>query len=193
MVKKTIAILAATLALGACGGPGGNSASNAIGTNVDLNAITAGPSPEANETADAASGNVVVANTAQPVPPPLAEPHGPIDPKSAEAAGQVVQHYGALIEEGRWSESWTLWSSPAAAKQFDRNWRDDADVHLEIGELGEPEGAAGSIYISEPVTFYGKTKTGTSFRRSGKSSCAASTTFPDRPTRNAAGTSSGST
>src|SRR5215212_2867539 len=28
---------------------------------------------------------------------PLAEPKGPIDPKSIEAAGQVVQHYGALI------------------------------------------------------------------------------------------------
>ena len=28
---------------------------------------------------------------------PLAEPKGPIDPKSFEGAGQVVQHYGALI------------------------------------------------------------------------------------------------
>ena len=33
---------------------------------------------------------------------PLAEPKGPIDPKSPEAAGQVAQHYGALIEQGRW-------------------------------------------------------------------------------------------
>src|SRR5580765_6702005 len=36
----------------------------------------------------------------------LPEPKGPIDPTSAEAAGQVVQHYGALIEQGRWTESW---------------------------------------------------------------------------------------
>ena len=54
---------------------------------------------------------------------PLEEPKGPIDPKSAEAAGQVVQHYGALIEQGRWTESWKLWSSADAAKAFDRNWR----------------------------------------------------------------------
>ena len=47
---------------------------------------------------------------------PLEEPKGPIDPKSAEAAGQAVQHYGALIEQGRWSESRKLWSSADAAK-----------------------------------------------------------------------------
>ena len=56
---------------------------------------------------------------------PLPEPKGPIDPKSAEAAGQVVQHYGALIEQKRWRESWTLWSNLDAAREFDRNWRNE--------------------------------------------------------------------
>jgi hypothetical protein len=96
---------------------------------------------------------------------PLEEPHGPIDPKSAEGAGQVVQHYGALIEQSRWTESWNLWSDPAAAKLFDRNWRDDSDVHMEIGKPGESEGAAGSIYIAVPAIFYGKAKAGSAFRR----------------------------
>lgn len=96
---------------------------------------------------------------------PLAEPKGPIDPKSAEAAGQVVQHYAALIEQGRWTESWKLWSNPASAKQFDRSWRNDSEVHMEIGKPGEAEGAAGSIYTTVPVIFYGKTKSGGSFRR----------------------------
>jgi hypothetical protein len=95
----------------------------------------------------------------------LEEPKGPIDPKSAEAAGQVVQHYGALIEQGRWTESWKLWSNPDAAKEFDRNWRSDSEVHMEIGKPGDSEGAAGSIYITEPVIFYGKAKSGGSFRR----------------------------
>src|SRR5690348_3371250 len=45
----------------------------------------------------------------------LPEPKGPIDPKSVEAAGQVVQHYGALIEQSRWNQSWELWSNPDAA------------------------------------------------------------------------------
>jgi hypothetical protein len=92
------------------------------------------------------------------------EPRGPIDPKSAEAAGQVVQSYGALIEQGRWTESWKLWSDAAAARQFDRNWRDFSEIHLEIGELGELEGAAGSIYMTMPVVFYGKRKNGTDSR-----------------------------
>jgi hypothetical protein len=96
---------------------------------------------------------------------PLEEPKGPIDPKSAEAAGQVVQHYGALIEQGHWPESWKLWSNADSAKQFDRNWRDDSEVHMEIGKPGDSEGAAGSIYITVPAVFYGKTKAGGSFHR----------------------------
>ena len=98
---------------------------------------------------------------------PLAEPNGTINPKSAEAAGQVVQHYGALIEQKRWTESWKLWSNADAAKEFDRNWRDDSEVHMEIGKPGDMEGAAGSSYVTVPAVFYGKTKSGTSFRPSG--------------------------
>jgi hypothetical protein len=94
----------------------------------------------------------------------LPEPKGPIDPKTVEAAGQVVQHYGALIEQGRWTESWKLWSRPDSAKQFDRNWRQDSEVHMEIGKPGDTEGAAGSIYTTVPVVFYGKIKAGGSFR-----------------------------
>lgn len=98
-------------------------------------------------------------------PTPLAEPNGSIDPKSAEAAGQVVQHYGALIEQKRWTESWKLWSNLDTAKEFDRNWRDDSAVHVEIGKPGDTEGAAGSSYVTVPVVFYGETNAGGSFRR----------------------------
>lgn len=95
---------------------------------------------------------------------PLPEPSGPIDPKSAEAAAQVVQHYGALIEQKRWSESWKLWSDAGAAREFDRNWRGDSDVHLEVGKPGAMEGAAGSSYLTVPVVFYGKKIGGGGFR-----------------------------
>jgi len=103
---------------------------------------------------------------AKPVKPSLPEPKQPIDPKSVEAAGQVVQHYGALIEQGHWTASRKLWSSAETAKAFERSFRNDADVHIQIGELGEPEGAAGSIYEMEPVTFYGKINSGGAYRRS---------------------------
>lgn len=95
---------------------------------------------------------------------PLAEPKGAIDPKSAEAAAQVVQHYGALIEQGRWTESWKLWTDAGAAKQFDRNWRNDSEVHMEVGKPGGMEGAAGSSYVTVPITFYGKKTNGGDFR-----------------------------
>lgn len=98
-------------------------------------------------------------------PASLPEPKGPIDPKSVEAAGQVVQHYGALIEEGRWTASRELWSAPEAAKAFELGFRGYADVHVEIGDLGEAEGAAGSIYVTEPVTFYGHKNGGGEYGR----------------------------
>jgi hypothetical protein len=104
------------------------------------------------------------ANSVEPPRTSLPEPKGSIDPKSVEAAGQVVQHYGALIEQKRWTESWKLWSNADAARQFDRNWRDSSDVHLEIGKPGDSEGAAGSIYSTMPVVFHGKRMNGTDYR-----------------------------
>jgi hypothetical protein len=108
-----------------------------------------------------------VESEAPPVPPPgtgtnartpLADPKGPIDPKSVEAAGQVVQHYGALIEQNRVDEATKLWGDAQAAAVFAKLLR--PSTHLEIGDLGQTEGAAGSIYTTVPVVFYGD-----SFRR----------------------------
>ena len=53
--------------------------------------------------------------------PPIAslpEPKGPIDPKSVEAAGQIVQHYGALVEQDRFLPAERLWNNIEAARQF---------------------------------------------------------------------------
>lgn len=97
---------------------------------------------------------------------PLSEPRGPIDPTSVEAAGQVVQSYGALIEQGRWAEAAPLWASADAAASFASGLQGNRENHLEIGELTAPEGAAGSIYVTMPVFFYGKDGTGRDFRRS---------------------------
>jgi len=96
---------------------------------------------------------------------PLEEPKGPIDPKSAEAAGQVVQHYAALIEQGRWNEARAYWRDAASAETFRGQLAGYSQVHMEIGKPGESEGAAGSIYITDPAVFYGKTRAGAEFRR----------------------------
>lgn len=95
----------------------------------------------------------------------LSEPKGPIDSKGAEAAGQVVQHYGALIEQRRWAEAEKLWGNTDTARDMTADLRRYPEVHLEIGDLGEMEGAAGSIYVTVPVTFYGRNAAGPAYRR----------------------------
>lgn len=115
----------------------------------------------------------VIANKAEPAPTPppatppaenvtlpddrtpLIEPKGPIDPKSSEAAGQVVQHYGALIEQKRFAEAEKLWGSADAAASFTAQLKRYSEAHMEIGKPGESEGAAGSIYVTVPAIFYG--------------------------------------
>src|SRR5262249_47193417 len=115
--------------------------------NLGTNAVSSAPSEDASELA-AASQNKV-----------LSEPKGPIDPKSVEAAGQVVQHYGALIERAHWLKAERLWGDLNLARAFATELPSQfSEVHLEIGDFGETEGAAGSIYTTMPVTFYGKSR-----------------------------------
>jgi hypothetical protein len=126
--------------------------------------ISCGPQREPRQPVNNATAPVLPAPSAPPAvkneAAALPEPKVPIDPTSAEAAGQVVQHYGALIEQGRWREGWTLWTDAAAAKSFERSFRTWSDVHLEIGSPGDMEGAAGSIYVTVPANFYGHLKSG---------------------------------
>ena len=123
--------------------------------------------PAAKETGRAPTASVAPVPPEAPAQPkaPLAEPKGPIDPKSVEAAGQVVQSYGALIEQKRFAEAENLWGDPGIAKQFTTELTRYPAAHLEIGKLGELEGAAGSIFVNEPVTFYGEQVGGQPFRR----------------------------
>jgi len=132
------------------------------------NDVAGAPASAANAAVNEAAPEAPATATTNQAEPPrtsMPEPKGPIDPKSVEAAGQVVQHYGALIEQGRWTASRQYWGDAAAAQAFERNFRTYADVHLEIGDLGAAEGAAGSIYVTEPVTFYGKKNGGGDYRR----------------------------
>ena len=96
---------------------------------------------------------------------PLEEPQGAIDPKSVEAAGQVVQSFGALIEQKRWAEAEILWGDKATATKFSADLKRNRESHLEIGKPGDPEGAAGSIYVTVPAVLYGKNASGADFRR----------------------------
>ncbi len=90
---------------------------------------------------------------------------GPIDPKSAQGAGQVLQSYAALLEQGRFAEARRLWSDGGEAsglteREFADSYAKYAEIHGEVGTPGEMEGAAGSSYVIIPFRLYGKLKTG---------------------------------
>lgn len=155
-------IIAAFVMLCACGGPAETNVAN-VGRNVtDAPVLPVGN--------DAAPLNPPAPGTSGGLPDdrtPVAEPKGPIDPKSAEAAGQVVQSYGALIEQKRFSEAAKLWGDGAAAAAFAVPFKSASELHFQVGKPGDTEGAAGSIYLTVPVVLYGRMKSGGEFSRSG--------------------------
>ena len=126
----------------------------------------------------APSAPPAVANTETPQPgseaglpddrTPLAEPTASVDPKSSEAAGQVVQHYGALIEQKKWATAEKLWANANSARELTAEIKSDAEAHLQIGKPTDMEGAAGSSYITVSVLLYGKDSKGAAFHRAAK-------------------------
>jgi hypothetical protein len=149
------ATLAAVVALGGCNPPASNQPqANLEEANQAQENAALAPAPE-----PAANRANAVENASLP------EPKGPIDPKSVEAAGQVVQHYGALIERFRYIKAERLWGDLDTARHFAVELGDKFQAaHLEIGNLGSTEGAAGSIYTTVPVVFYGQSRAGKAVR-----------------------------
>ena len=109
---------------------------------------------------------------------PLEEPDGPIDPKSIEAAGQVMQSFGALIEQKRWSEAEKLWGESARGRGVSDDFKRNREVHLQVGKPEIPEGAAGSIYVSVPLVLYGKRADGRDFSQSGEATLRRTNDVP---------------
>lgn len=97
---------------------------------------------------------------------------GPIDPRSGQGAGQVLQSYAALLEQRRFAEARGLWTDGGAGSGVGRQGFEEAyskysEIHAEIGAPGPVEGAAGSAYVDMPVRFYGRLKGGQSFTSRG--------------------------
>lgn len=94
---------------------------------------------------------------------------GPIDPKSAQGAGQVLQRYGGLLEQRKFAEAYKLWGSSAdmSRTEFVAAYDKYAEIHSEVGRPGDSEGAAGSIYVDIPFRLYGRLKTGKPFNMVG--------------------------
>ena len=92
---------------------------------------------------------------------------GPIDPKSGQGAGQVLQTYFALLESGKADEAGRLWSEGETPPDFAARLDAYREAHANIGEPGDPEGAAGSIYVEVPVQLYGRLRDGSEFNARG--------------------------
>jgi hypothetical protein len=90
---------------------------------------------------------------------PIAE--GRIDPKSAQGAAQVVEGYYALLEQRRFDDAQDLWREGSVAAEesdarFAARFRGFSEIHANIGAPADPEGAAGSSYVTVPVQVYGR-------------------------------------
>ena len=93
---------------------------------------------------------------------------GPIDPKSAQGAAQVVQTYFADIEAKDFAGAQALWNGDGdvgamTPQQFADSFMPYQEYHAQIGAPGQMEGAAGSSYVVVPVQIYGRLKAGEAF------------------------------
>lgn len=154
--RRGSAAAAALLLLAACSQPAAQdeSAANTPATEV---AQANAPAEEAplNPPAPGEPGGLPDDRT------PVSE--GPIDPKSAQGAGQVLQSYFALVEQGKYADAYKLWSDGGKASgdtsaEFAKSFEAYREIHANIGGPGDMEGAAGSSYVDYPVQIYGRTK-----------------------------------
>jgi hypothetical protein len=90
-----------------------------------------------------------------PAPVPTAKAPT-VDPKSTEAAAQLVRSFEALLNSGKLNEAYMLLGPGAPPRsQFDHDFSGYSNLKVASGSPGDQEGAAGSIYVSIPLTISG--------------------------------------
>jgi len=161
-VNSKVIFLAIAVACSSCGGKQSKEADQAAPPIENLPAEAPAPSPDAIKPGE--PGGLPDDRT------PIAE--GPIDPRSAQGAGQVLQRFGGLLEQRQFADAYQLWSDGGQASeltqaQFVAAYDNYAEIHSEIGAPGQMEGAAGSSYVDIPFRLYGKLKTGGPFNMVG--------------------------
>jgi hypothetical protein len=115
-------------------------------------------------------------NSVSPTDKPAASPQQPSNDDEDDAdnpAVIVIRDYYAAINAHDYRKAYRLWDHDGeASKQtfegFSGGFADTADTRVEIGTPSEPEGAAGSQYITLPVEVRSKLKDGTEQRFKGE-------------------------
>lgn len=84
-------------------------------------------------------------------------PRPTIDPKSNEAAEQLVEGFVRLLNAGRFNDAYMLLGPNAPARpQFDERFKGYSNLRISSGAAGLQDGAAGSIYVSVPLKISGR-------------------------------------
>ena len=171
-MRVPISTLALPLLLAACGGSAADNGRDAEARNgVDINAAAV----EAQGDIDTYRASSLQ-NQPMSAPPEPGQPGGLPDdrtpvseasftPDSAQGAAQVVQHYYALLESGRYHEAWQLWSNGGAASgmnadAFAASFDKYREYHANIGAPGRIDAGAGQRYVEVPVQVYGTLEEG---------------------------------
>jgi hypothetical protein len=79
-----------------------------------------------------------------------------LDPRSSAAAEELVRGFARLLNSGRAAEAYMLLGPSAPPrKSFDEDFSRIRNLQVTVGDAGDQEGAAGSIYVSVPLTVSG--------------------------------------
>lgn len=123
------------------------------------------------ETAQQGGG---IASTPTPIlePKPSPSPTTESDPE-AKGPSDVIYEYYASINSSDYRGAYELWAGNGEAsrktfEQFRNGFANTARTEVEIGKVGDEEGAAGSRYITIPVTIQARTKSGKDQRFTGE-------------------------
>jgi hypothetical protein len=109
----------------------------------------------ADQVSHQAQPTMVAPGTGPDAKTPLAPVKPAIDPKSPEAAVDVVADFANLLKQRRYREAHRLWSGdPTGDGKFAAKFSGYEIEGAAIGKPGPQEGAAGSIYVAVPLQLF---------------------------------------
>lgn len=86
-----------------------------------------------------------------------------VDVTSPEAAKRLVQEFAFLLEHRRFGEAYDIINGPSLdwkRSEFIGEFSVMENLRTEVGPPSRPEGAAGSVYVSVPVSVSGRLQNG---------------------------------
>jgi hypothetical protein len=118
-------------------------------------------------TAQSRSGGQL-AEQMTPTPAPSPTKPSPTPESTGEpgvAAANIIRSYYAAINAKEYRTAYELWSEKGKAsnktfEKFSKGFADTASTEVVIGAVGEEDAAAGSRYVTVPVSIKAKTKSG---------------------------------